>query len=110
MSDAFLGEFEQLVLLAVMRLADDAYGVTIRREIAEHTGREASPGAIYTTLVRLEEKGLITSRLGEPTPDRGGRAKRFVKVTREGIAALARAQQAYQSLLSGIQLPGVIPS
>ena len=86
-----LGEFEQIVLLAILRLDDRAYGVTIRAEIAERTDREPAPGALYTTLDRLEEKGLVTSRFGDPTPQRGGRAKRFFKVTGAGVAALARA-------------------
>jgi PadR family transcriptional regulator, regulatory protein PadR len=99
-----LGEFEQIVLLAVLRLADEAYGVTILAEIAAKTGRNPSPGALYTTLHRMEDKGLITFRDGSPTPERGGRAKRFVTVTREGRTALASAQSAYRSLLEGLDL------
>jgi DNA-binding PadR family transcriptional regulator len=99
-----LGEFEQIVLLAVLRLGDDAYGVTILTEIAAKTGRNPSPGALYTTLHRMEDKGLVTFRDGSPTPERGGRAKRFVVVTREGRNALASAQSAYQSLLQGLDL------
>jgi len=101
-----LGEFEQVVLLAILRLGDDAYGVTIRREIAECTGREVAPGALYTTLDRLEEKGLVASKYGDPTPERGGRAKRYFTVTARGIRAVARAQRAYQRLLKGLVLPG----
>ena len=71
-----LGEFEQVILLAIVRLRDDAYGVTIRAELADRTGRRVAPGAIYTALERLETKGLITSRMTDPTPQRGGRAKR----------------------------------
>jgi PadR family transcriptional regulator PadR len=99
-----LGEFEQIVLLAVLRLDDNAYGVTILNEIAAKTGRNPSPGALYTTLHRMETKGLVTSRDGSPTPERGGRAKRFVSVTREGRASLASAQSAYRSLLEGLDL------
>lgn len=99
-----LGEFEQIVLLAVLRLRDQAYGVTILNEIAAHTGRNPAPGALYTTLHRMEDKGLITFRDGCPTPERGGRAKRFVQVTREGRSALASAQAAYRSLLQGLDL------
>jgi DNA-binding PadR family transcriptional regulator len=99
-----LGEFEQIVLLAVLRLGDHAYGVTILAEIAAHTGRNPSPGALYTTLHRMEDKGLITFRDGSPTPERGGRAKRFVTVTRPGRDALARAQSAYRNLLDGLDL------
>jgi len=99
-----LGEFEQIVLLAVLRLGDEAYGVTILDEIAARTGRNPAPGALYTTLHRMEDKGLVTFRDGSPTPERGGRAKRFVTVTREGRNALASAQSAYQSLLQGLDL------
>jgi len=99
-----LGEFEQIVLLAILRLDDQAYGVTILGEIAAKTGRNPSPGALYTTLHRMEDKGLITFRDGSPTPERGGRAKRFVTVTREGRNALASAQTAYRSLLEGLDL------
>jgi PadR family transcriptional regulator, regulatory protein PadR len=99
-----LGEFEQIVLLAVLRLGENAYGVTILGEIAERTGRNVSPGALYTTLHRMEDKGLVTFRDGSPTPERGGRAKRFVTVTREGRDALATAQAAYRSLMEGLDL------
>ncbi|HXE06855.1 MAG TPA: helix-turn-helix transcriptional regulator [Acidobacteriaceae bacterium] len=99
-----LGEFEQIVLLAVLRLGENAYGVTILGEIAERTGRNASPGALYTTLHRMEDKSLVTFRDGSPTPERGGRAKRFVTVTREGRDALASAQAAYRSLMEGLDL------
>ena len=102
-----LGEFEQVVMLAVLRLGDDAYGVPIRHEIVSCTGRDASPGAIYTTLERLEDKGLVRSRFGDPTPERGGRAKRYFTLTARGGQALARAQQSYQRLLEGVTLPGV---
>ena len=102
-----LGEFEQVVLLAILRLGDEAYGVTIRSEIAECTGRDPAPGALYTTFDRLQQKGLVASRLGDPTPQRGGRAKRFFTVTGAGIQAVAQAQRAYQRLLRGISLPGV---
>ncbi|HVW19993.1 MAG TPA: helix-turn-helix transcriptional regulator [Opitutaceae bacterium] len=107
MTDILLGEFEQIVLLAILRLGENAYGVTIREEIQEKTGRDPSPGALYTTLARMEEKGLVRSRLGEPTADRGGRAKRFVKLTAKGTDALVAAQRAYQNLLRGISLPGL---
>jgi PadR family transcriptional regulator, regulatory protein PadR len=102
--DRSLGEFEQIVLLAVLRLGDEAYGVTILAEIAARTGRNPSPGALYTTLHRMEDKGLVTFRDGSPTPERGGRAKRFVAVTRDGRTALLSAQSAYRSLLEGLDL------
>jgi DNA-binding PadR family transcriptional regulator len=101
-----LGEFEQLVLLAILRLGEHAYGVSIRTEIAKRTGREVAPGALYTTLDRLEEKCLLSSRLGEPTPERGGRSKRFYRVTAKGVKAVTRAQQAFRNLLEGLPLLG----
>ena len=103
-ADRFLGEFEQIVLLAILRLDDEAYGVTILAEIATHTGRNPAPGALYTTLHRMEDKGLVTFRDGSPTPERGGRAKRFVTVTKPGRDALASAQAAYRSLMRGLDL------
>jgi len=105
MAGRSLGEFEQIVLLAILRLGDGAYGVAIREEIAARTGRGVAPGALYTTLARLEDKGLLVARSGAPTADRGGRAKRFVRVTTRGTRALADAQQAYRSLLAGLHLP-----
>ena len=99
-----LGEFEQLILLAILRLRDDAYGVTIRAELADRTGRNVAPGALYTALERLETKGLITSRMSDPTPQRGGRAKRLVAVTAAGMEALTRAVHAYERLLDGLKL------
>jgi len=102
-----LGEFEQVVLLTILRLGDAAYGVSIRKEIAVNTDREPSPGALYTTLDRLEERGLVTSSLGDPTPQRGGRAKRFFKVSAKGVEAVARVQRGYRRLLQGVTLPGV---
>ena len=102
-----LGEFEQVVLLAILRVGDEAYGVTICREIAQCTGRDPAPGALYTTLDRLEDKGLVRSRFGDPTAARGGRAKRYVSVTQKGVQAVARAQRAYQRLLEGLVIPGL---
>ena len=99
-----LGEFEQLLLLAILRLGDDAYGVTIRAELADRAGRSIAPGAMYTALERMEAKGLIRSRMGDPTPQRGGRAKRYVTVTAAGRQALSRAVQAYERLLDGLEL------
>ena len=101
-----LGEFEQVVLLAIMRLGEDAYGTSIRSEIEKCTGRGPSPGAMYTTLDRLEAKGMVASRMGEPTAQRGGRAKRYFKVTKTGTATVTRAQRAYQKLLSGLPIIG----
>lgn len=101
-----LGEFEQLILLAILRLENEAYGVTIRAELAARAGRIIAPGALYTALERLETKGLIRSRMGDPSPQRGGRAKRFVSVTAAGRQALARARQAYDRMLDGLTLTG----
>jgi len=99
-----LGELEQLILLAILRLRADAYGVTIRAELAERAGRTVAPGALYTALERLESKKLITSRMGDPTPQRGGKAKRHVRVTAAGMDALTRSVQAYERLLEGLKL------
>jgi len=101
-----LGEFEQIVLLAILRLGQGAYGVAIRSEIMKRTDRTPSTGALYMTLDRLEEKAFVASRLGDPTPQRGGRAKRYFSVTRAGVEAVQRAQLAYRSLLEGLQLLG----
>jgi PadR family transcriptional regulator, regulatory protein PadR len=103
---AALGEFEQLVLLAILRLGDEAYGVGIRSEIAACTSREVSPGALYTTLDRLEEKGIVRSRFGDATPQRGGRARRYFLLTSRGHAALVSAQDAYQRMMDGLDLLG----
>jgi len=103
---ASLGEFEQLVLLAILRLGDKAYGVSIRSEIAACASREVAPGALYTTLDRLEDKGMVRSRFGDATPQRGGRARRYFVLTRKGHAALVSAQQAYQRLMDGLDLLG----
>jgi PadR family transcriptional regulator, regulatory protein PadR len=99
-----LGEFEQLILLAILRLRENAYGVTIRRELADRAGRTIAPGALYTALDRLETKGLITSRMSDPTPERGGRAKRHVMVSAAGMKALTRALHAYERLLEGLDV------
>jgi DNA-binding PadR family transcriptional regulator len=101
-----LGGFEQLVLLAVMRLDDGAYGVSIQREIAECTGRAVTPGALYTTLDRMERKGLILPRIGEPTPERGGRSKRYYVVTKVGRQKLVAEQLNVRALSKGLDLLG----
>jgi DNA-binding PadR family transcriptional regulator len=99
-----LGEFEQLILLAILRLGDAAYGVTIRAELAKRAERNIAPGAMYTALERLEAKGLIKSRMSDPTPQRGGRARRYVSVTASGRQALTRARLAYDRMLDGLEL------
>jgi PadR family transcriptional regulator PadR len=100
----YLGEFEHIVLLALLRLADRAYGVTVRQEIEARIGREVSIGAIYATLDRLEAKGLVKSHLGDPTPERGGRSKRFFQVTAKGVVALDRTHRALRSMTEGLPL------
>jgi DNA-binding PadR family transcriptional regulator len=102
-----LGEFEQVVLLAILQHQNnDAYGVSIRERILAHTQRVPTPGAIYTTLDRLERKRLVRSTVGEATPQRGGRSKRSYRVTAHGITALKRAQQEFQSLARGLSVLG----
>ena len=101
-----LGEFEQIVLLAIMRLGDSAYGVSIRNEIETCARRKTSPGALYTTLERLERKGFLTAWTGESTPERGGRAKRFYKLTKDGRSRIVDAQSAFRRLLTGLNVPG----
>jgi len=98
-----LGDFEQLVMLAVMRLGPGAYGMTVRREIEANSGRHVSLGAIYSTLDRLEDKGFVSSALGETTAERRGRAKRFFKVQPPGVRALQDALAALDRMRIGIR-------
>ena len=98
----YLGEFEQLILLALARLGDDAYGVTIRDTLVERSGREPSFGAIYSTLRRLEQKGLVTSVWSEPEAVRGGRAKKLVALTPRGKAALRESHAAVMRMAEGV--------
>jgi DNA-binding PadR family transcriptional regulator len=98
-----LGEFEQVVLLAVLRLGEKAaYAVAIRGEIEQRTGRAVSRGSVYITLDRLETKGYLRSRLGDPTPERGGRAKRFYAATPRAVAALRDSRHALLALWRGL--------
>ena len=97
-----LGPLEELVLLALVRLRENAYGVTIRREIVNRTGRDYSFGAIYTTLDRLEAKEYISSRVGDPTPERGGRAKRYFEIKAPGARALNEARVAANRMAEGL--------
>src|SRR5882672_3723834 len=99
-----LGGFEYVVILGLLRLSENAYGVTVRQEIEARTGREVSIGAVYATLDRLEAKGYVKSRLGDPTPERGGRSKRFFRVTAKGVKAVNRTHRALQSMTSGLDL------
>ena len=100
----YLGEFEHIVVLALLRLQDRAYGVTVRQEIELRTGREVSIGAVYATLDRLERKGYVKSHRGDPTPERGGRSKRFFSVTADGVEAANRTIRALQSMTEGLGL------
>jgi DNA-binding PadR family transcriptional regulator len=97
-----LGEFEQLVLLALVRLGPDAYGATVRREIEARAGRRVSISAVYTTLERLEQKGLVRSRIGEPTPQRGGRRRKHVELLPLGARALRIAYKAFAGMTAGL--------
>jgi PadR family transcriptional regulator PadR len=101
--DTYLGEFEQLVLLAVLRLEDDAYGATIGRLIEESTGRRISIGAIYTTLERLQGKGYLRCRVGEPTGERGGRRRKIYSLDRLGHLAITRAFTAWSNMTRGLK-------
>src|SRR3979409_521125 len=98
-----LGEFEHMVLLAVMRLDDEAYAVTVRDEIVRCTGRDVSRGSIYITLDRLETKGYLRSRLADPTPQRGGRAKRYYVLRRRAVEALKERRRALVALWRGLE-------
>src|ERR1700732_3561073 len=100
----YLGEFEHMIVLALLRLGDRADGVTVRQEIEFRTNREVSIGAVYATLDRLETKGYVKSNRGEPTPERGGRSKRFFRVTAKGEAAVNRTQRSLQSMTEGLDL------
>ncbi|HUK90801.1 MAG TPA: helix-turn-helix transcriptional regulator [Blastocatellia bacterium] len=99
----YLGEFEGIVMMAVLRLGSSAYGMTVRREIEERTGRQTSIGAVYATLDRLESKGYVSSFTGSPTAERGGRAKRFFQVEADGQQALRRSREAVGKMMEGLE-------
>jgi PadR family transcriptional regulator PadR len=90
---SYLSEFELILLLTILRLGDDAYGVPLSRELSQLRGKDVSAGSVYAALDRLELKGLITSRLGESSPERGGRAKRYFRVTEEGLLSLQETRR-----------------
>ena len=98
-----LGSLEQIVLLAALRLGEDAYGMTVRREIETRAGRDISIGAVYATLERLESKGLVTSFKGEPTAERGGRAKKYFRVTGAGERALRKSLEVVRKMSAGLK-------
>jgi DNA-binding PadR family transcriptional regulator len=103
MSDVYLGEFEQVVLLAILRLKDDAYAIPIREEIVTRTGRAVARGALYTALDRLESKRCLRSKMSGPLAQRGGRARRYFTVTPAGLSALRASRHALLRLWSGLE-------
>ncbi len=98
-----LGDFETLILLALVRLKKEAYGAAVHREIEERTGRSIAIGAVYTGLARLEKSGYVSAEVGEPTPERGGRRKKFYHLEAAGAAALARSLTAPRGMVEGIE-------
>ena len=99
----YLGEFELLVMLTIIRLGEDAYGVPISREIEEQTGRSVAFGTVYTTLERLQNKGYVRSNLGDATPERGGRAKRYFRATSTGLRTVRETKQNLTRLWRGLK-------
>jgi len=103
----FLGGFELLVLLALIRIGDEAYGVPISEAIEESSGKDVAMGSVYITLERLGQKGLVSSRLGEPTAERGGRAKTYFRITAKGLREVRQARRTLMNLWQGVpQLQG----
>jgi PadR family transcriptional regulator, regulatory protein PadR len=103
----YLGNLELMVMLVLIRLDDDAYGVPISRELAKRIGREVALGSVYATLERLQGKGLVTSIMGQPTQERGGRAKRYFRLTQKGLREVRKTQVALTRLWQGLpQLEG----
>ena len=98
----YLGEFEQMVLLALLRLKDDAYGVTVRREIQSRTDRRVAIGAVYACLESLERKGYVTATISDPLPIPGGRAKKYFRFTRAGAEALQQTRDMVQRMTEGL--------
>jgi PadR family transcriptional regulator len=103
MSRELLGNFELMVLLALIRLGDAAYGVPISQAIEEGTGREVLVGSVYAALERLERKGYALSEVGEPTPERGGRAKRYFRITAKGLRQVRETKRALTNLWQGVR-------
>jgi DNA-binding PadR family transcriptional regulator len=98
-----LGEFEILILFAIVRLQHEAYGATIHREIEDRTGRSVAIGAVYTGLARLQKSGHVLATIGEPTPQRGGRRKKYYSMTDAGVFSLNRSVSAYRQMTAGIE-------
>lgn len=99
---AYLGQFELMVLLALMRLGEDAYGVTVADELEKETGREVVIANVYATLERLQDRGFVSSSLGDATPERGGRAKRYFRITGAGLREVRDARRSLISLWKGL--------
>lgn len=97
-----LGEFEQLILLALVQLEDEAYGASIGRAIEERTGRQVSAGAIYTALDRLGTRGLVTAEVGKPTPERGGRRRKYYRLQPQGAVELRRSVDVIRTMSEGL--------
>jgi len=98
----YLRNFDLMLLLALLRLGDEAYGVTIAHELEQHTGREVVVASVYARLERLQERGLVTSSLGDPTPERGGRAKRYFSITGAGIREIRDARRSLMNMWKGL--------
>lgn len=103
MRDIYLGEFEQIVLLAILRLRGDAYAIPVRGEIETRTGRRVARGALYTALERLETKGCVRSRMSAPLAERGGRSRRYFTVTPAGLASLRASRASLLRLWQGLE-------
>jgi DNA-binding PadR family transcriptional regulator len=103
---SYLGEFELMVLLTIIHLGEDAYGVPLSRELAIRRGRDVSVGSVYAALDRLEAKGFVASYLGESTPERGGRAKRYFRVTQQGLRSAHATRNVLSRLWKSLPSPG----
>lgn len=103
MSQDYLGEFEQVILLSIMRLGEEAYGLAIKDELERVADRTPSSGSLYTTLDRLEKKGFLKSSAGESTAERGGRPRRYVRLTPQGTTMLARSRSTLMALWDGLE-------
>ena len=104
MSRSILTDFELMILLAILRVGESAYGVPIAREIEETGRRSVAIAAVYAALERLEERGLVRSSLGDPTPERGGRAKKFFQLTRSGVRVVRETQQGLTAMWRGLSV------
>ena len=102
---SYLGEFELMILLAVIHLGEEAYGVPISRELEAHRGRNVSVGSVYAALERLEAKGMVASSLGDPTPERGGKAKRFFRITKAGLRQVHETRRVLSKLWKTLPEP-----